>query len=149
MPRARELSAAAFRQEAEQFEAGRQARLEAERTAVRLKRQRELKTMLQAHVSEALWRDLIEHAEAAAARGEMELQLLQFPCALCLDGGRMIDVHEPGWEATLRGEPAEIYTRWREELEPLGFRLDARIVGYDEQGAIAEAGLFLQWGASA
>jgi len=146
-PRAPELSAKAFRNEAEQFESGRQAQLEAERTVARLKRQRELKTMLQAHVDEALWRDLVDHAEAAAARGEMEMQLLQFPCALCLDGGRKIDVHEAGWETTLQGEPAEIYARWREELEPAGFRLDARIVGYDEQGAIAEAGLFLQWGA--
>ena len=71
------------------------------------------------------------------------------PCALCLDGGRMIDVYEDGWETTLRGEPAEIYARWREDLKPAGFRLDARIVGYDEQGAIAEAGLFLAWGAKA
>jgi CBS domain-containing protein len=147
-PRAPEFNAQAFRAEAEQYEAGRQARLEAERTAARLKRQRELKAMLQAHVDEALWRDLIEHAEAAAARGEMEMQLLQFPCAMCSDGGRMIDVHEAGWETTLRGEPAEIYARWRDELKPKGFRLDARIVGYDEQGAISEAGLFLQWGAA-
>lgn len=146
-PRAPEFSATAFRNEAEQFEAGRQARLEAERTAARLKRQRELKAMLQAHVDEALWRDLVEHAEAAAARGEMEMQLLQFPCALCSDGGRKIDVHEEGWQTTLQGEPAEIYARWREELKPAGFRLDARIVGFDEQGAISEAGLFLQWGA--
>jgi CBS domain-containing protein len=146
-PRAPELSAAAFRNEAEQYEAGRQARLEAERTAARLKRQRELKAVLQAHVDEALWRDLLEHAEAAAARGEMEMQLLQFPCALCTDGGRKIDVHEAGWETTLQGEPAEIYARWREELAPKDFRIDARIVGYDEQGAIGEAGLFLQWGA--
>jgi len=145
-PRAPELSATAFRQEAEQYEASRQAEIEAERTAARLKRQRELKAMLQAHVDEALWRDLVEHAEAAAARGEMEMQLLQFPCALCSDGGRKIDVHEAGWETTLQGEPAEIYARWREELQPAGFRLDARMVGYDEQGVIAEAGLFLQWG---
>jgi hypothetical protein len=103
--------------------------------------------MLQAHVDEALWRDLMDHAEAAAARGEFEMQLLQFPCALCSDGGRMIDVHEGGWEATLRGEPAEMCARWRQELQPQAFRLDARMVGWDEQGRIAEAGLFLQWGA--
>ena len=148
-PRAPEFTAAAFRNEAQRYESSRQEQLEAERTQARLKRQRELKAMLQAHVDEALWRDLVEHAEAAAARGEMEMQLLQFPCALCVDGGRCIDVHEAGWETTLQGEPAEIYARYREELQPAGFRLDARIVGYDEQGAIAEAGLFLQWGAKA
>ena len=146
-PRAPDFTAAALREEAEKFEADRQARHEAERNAARLKRQSELKAMLQAHVDEALWRNLIDHAEAAAARGDMEMQILQFPCALCSDGGRMIDVHEDGWAATLRGEPAEIHARWRKELRPAGFRLDARIVGWDEEGAIAEAGLFLQWGA--
>ncbi len=148
-PRMREFSAATLREEAEAFVADRQARKEAERSAARLKRQSEVKAMLQAHVDEALWRDLLDHAEAAAGRGEMEMQILQFPCALCVDGGRMIDVHEPGWETTLRGEPAELYARWRDELRPLGFRIDARIVGWDDQGAIAEAGLFLQWGGKA
>ena len=146
-PRPPEFTAAALRQEAETYETSRQSQLEAERTAQRLKRQREVKAMLEAHVGEALWRDLLDHAEAAAARGEMEMQLLQFPCALCTDGGRGIDVNEPGWEQTLRGEPAELYARWREELAPKGFTLSARIVGWDEQGAIAEAGLFLKWGA--
>ena len=107
-PASRAFTAAALRAEAEEYEADRQAQFEAERAAVRLQRQRELKAMLQAHVDEALWRDLMDHAEAAAVRGEMEMQLLQFPCALCIDGGRMIDVHEKGWETTLRGEPAEI-----------------------------------------
>ncbi len=103
--------------------------------------------MLQAHLDEALWRNLMDHAEAAAARGEFEIQLLQFPCELCADGGRMIDVHEEGWEATLRGEAAEIYARWLKELQPAGFRLDARLVAWDLDGVMAEAGLFLQWGA--
>jgi len=145
--RASAFTADALRTEAEGYEAGRQSRIEAERTAVRLKRQGEVKALLQAHVDEALWRDLIDHAEAAAARGEIEMQLLQFPCALCTDGGRMIDVAEPGWESSLRGEPTELYARWRNDLKPAGFGISARIVGYDEHGAIGEAGLFLTWGA--
>ena len=147
-PRPPEFTAAALCGEAAKFIADRQARHDAERSAARLKRQGEAKAMLQAHVDEALWRNLIDRAEAAAARGDMEMQLLQFPCALCADGGRKIDVHEDGWEATLRGEPAEMYARWRQELQPAGFRLDARMVGWDEDGVIAEAGLFLQWGAA-
>ena len=146
-PRAPDFTAVGLRGEAEKFEADQQASREAERSAARLKRQTELKAMLQAHVDETLWRNLIDHAEAAAARGEFEIRLLQFPCDLCSDGGRMIDVHEQGWETTLRGEPAEIYARWQKELQPAGFRIDARIVGWDVDGVIAEAGLFLQWGA--
>jgi CBS domain-containing protein len=148
-PRVAEFTANAFRKEATAYEAGREQRLEAERSAARLKRQGEVKAMLHAHVSEALWRDLLDHAEAAAARGETEMQVLQFPCALCTDGGRMIDVAESGWETTLQGEPAELYARWREELQPAGFGLSGRIVGWDEHGSISEAGLFLKWGEKA
>jgi hypothetical protein len=33
-------------------------------------------------------------------------------------------------------------------LKAAGFRIDARMVGWDDQGVIAEIGLFLQWGAA-
>ncbi len=118
----------------------------ADRDAARLKRQRDVKVLLQAHLQEAFWQELLIHAEAAAKNGELEMLMLAFPCELCSDGGRMIDVAEPGWESTLRGEAAEVYTRWQKELEPLGFGAQARINGYDEHGVIVEAGLFLNWG---
>ena len=70
------------------------------------------------HVSAQLWRDLVDHAALAARSGEQELMLLRFPSDLCSDGGRKIDVAENGWEDTLRGEAAEIYHRWRQELKP-------------------------------
>ena len=72
--------------------------------------------------------------------------LLSFPADLCSDGGRKIDVAEEGWEGTLRGEAAEIYSRWRIELKPQGFGLSARIVSYQEDGIIGDIGLFLTWG---
>jgi hypothetical protein len=97
-------------------------------------------------VSTQLWRELLEHAELAARGGEQELMLLRFPSELCIDGGRKIDVVEKGWEQTLRGEAAEIYDRWRKELKPQGFGLAARIVSFDEEGAIGDIGLYLTWG---
>jgi hypothetical protein len=96
-------------------------------------------------VSAQLWRELIEHAEFASHGREHELILLRFPWDLCIEGGRKIDVAEKGWEETLRGEAAEIYDRWRKELKPQGFRLAARIVSYDDQGAIGDIGLYLTW----
>jgi hypothetical protein len=57
----------------------------------------------------------------------------------------MIDVAEPGWETTLRGEPAELLARWRSELKPKGFGLSARIVSYVD-GVLGDVGLFLTWG---
>ena len=99
----------------------------------------------QTHVSAGLWRKLIDHADVAARHGEKEFLLLRFPSDLCSDGGRMIDVMEPGWEQTLRGEAAEIYARWRVELRPEGFGLSAKIVSYDD-GILGDIGLFLTWG---
>ncbi len=118
----------------------------AARQAAKLERQRQIKALLELHVSEALWREMLEHADTAARNGEKELLLLQFPSDLCSDGGRMIDVAEEGWEATLRGEAAEIYSRWRQELKPGGFGLSARIASYDEDGVIGDIALYLTWG---
>ena len=72
--------------------------------------------------------------------------LLRFPSDLCSDGGRKIDVAEEGWEETLRGEAAELYSRWRTELKPQGFGLSARIVSYDDKGIIGDLALYLTWG---
>ncbi len=101
--------------------------------------------MLDNPVSEELWRELLDHAGLAAQGGEQELMLLRFPSDLCSDGGRKIDVAEQGWEATLRGQAAEIYDRWRKELKPQGFGLSARIVSY-EDGIIGDIALYLSWG---
>ncbi len=138
-------SASAFRNnvrmyKSETFDRKQQARREAE-----LDRRRQIKALLDHHVSGQLWREMIEHAELAARGGETELMLLRVPSDLCADGGRTIDVAEPGWEETLRGEAAEIYDRWRKELKPQGFGLSARIVSYDD-GIIGDIGLYLTWG---
>jgi hypothetical protein len=68
------------------------------------------------------------HAALAARSGEQELMMLRFPSDLCSDRGRKIDIAEKGWEETLRGEVAEIFSRWREELKPRGLGLSARVV---------------------
>ena len=95
-------------------------RAAAEKQAARMERQREAKLILRQHVSDESWRKLLDHAEVAAKHGEKEFLLHRFPCDLCTDGGRMIDVAEPGWETTLRGKPAELLDRWRAELKPKG-----------------------------
>ncbi len=140
------LSAAAFRDSVRAFKEDSVDRRLAARREAELDRRRQIKALLDHHVSKQLWRELLEHAELAARGGERELMLLRFPSDLCSDGGRKIDVVEKGWEETLRGEAAEIYDRWRKELKPQGFGLAARIVSYDDQGAIGDIGLYLTWG---
>ena len=140
------FSASAFRNNVRAFKDESFDRKQAARREAELDRRRQIKALLDHHVSAQLWRELLEHAELAARGGEQELMLLRFPSDLCADGGRKIDVAEKGWEETLRGEAAEIYDRWRKELKPQGFGLDARIVSFDEEGAIGDIGLYLTWG---
>ena len=84
----------AYKQEAVDRDA--EARREAD-----LARKRQVDAVMHAHVSTGLWRKLIDQADVAAKHGEKEFLLLRFPSDLCSDGGRMVDVAEPGWEQTL------------------------------------------------
>jgi CBS domain-containing protein len=96
------------------------------------------------HVSDEAWRKLLHDARLAAERGETESMLLRFPCELCSDGGRAINAPEPDWPGTLRGEAAELYLRWEQDLKPQGFHLAARVVDFPG-GMPGDVGLFLSW----
>jgi CBS domain-containing protein len=141
----RPLSASAFREAVQAYKAETVDLKESLNREAQLERRRQIKALLDHHVSNELWRELLDHAELAARSGERELMMLRFPSDLCSDGGRKIDVVEEGWEATLRGEAAELYARWKAELKPQGFGLSARIVSY-EDGIIGDLGLYLTWG---
>jgi hypothetical protein len=54
-------------------------------------------------------------------------------------------VPDPDWPATLRGEAAEVYLRWSQDLKPHGFHLAARILDFP-CGMPGDVGLFLVWG---
>ena len=144
-PPPQQFSAKGFRAEVSSFRAETFDHKDKERKAAELERRRQIKALVDQHVNEHLWREMLQHAELAARGGETEYLMLQFPSDLCTDGGRRIDVAEEGWEETLRGEAAEIYDRWRKELRPQGFGLSARIVTYVD-GVIGDIGLFLTWG---
>ena len=97
------------------------------------------------HVADPDWREMLHRAREAAEHGQAESLLLRFPSALCSDGGRAINVAEPSWPNTLRGEPAELYTRWEHDLKPRGFHLAARVLEFPN-GFPGDIGLFLVWG---
>jgi len=106
--------------------------------------QSRIKVMLQEHVDTQTWNTLLERARAAAAHGEKSFELIRFPCDLCSDGSRKIDVGEADWPTTLRGEAAEFYTRWERELRAAGFGLSAQIVEYVD-GIPSNVALSLKW----
>jgi CBS domain-containing protein len=112
-----------------------------------LEREHQIEAMLLEHLDKQLWVKLLDRAQAAAAHGETSFELIRFPCDLCSDGGRKIDVAETDWPSTLRGEAAEVYARWERELRPNGFRLRAQIVEYLD-GIPNNIALSLSWAAA-
>jgi CBS domain-containing protein len=108
-------------------------------------RQHRAEELIGKHISDEGWRHLVHEARAAAQQGLTEFLLLRFPSQVCSDGGRAVNVPDPGWPATLRGEAAEIYLRWSHDLQPHGFHLSARVVDFPD-GMPGDIGLFLVWG---
>jgi CBS domain-containing protein len=121
-----------------------QRREEQRRTAAE-QRQHMVTELFDRHISDDAWRSLIHDARSLAEHGAKEFMLLRFPSQLCSDGGRAVNVPDPGWPATLRGEAAEIYLRWSRDLKPRGFHLAARVVDLPD-GIPGDIGLFLVWG---
>ena len=111
------------------------------------RRGQEVKELIDQHILDEKWRALLHEARVAAQRGEKQLVLMRFPSELCSDGGRAINVAEPGWPATLRGAAAEMYLRWERDLKPHGFHLTASVLEFPD-GMPGDIGLFLIWGAS-
>lgn len=142
------LAANDFRGLVEDFHQGEmQHRDEAHRAAAETRR-RKAKELVDEHVFDPCWRGMLHQARIAAENGQKECLLLRFPNQLCIDGGRAINVAEHGWPATLRGEPAEIYLRWEQDLKPRGFLLSARVLEFPD-GKPGDIGLFLGWAGDA
>lgn len=102
--------------------------------------------LIDEHISDPSWRQLLHQAREAAEGGEREFMLLRFPSGLCSDFGRAINSEQPGWPQTLRGEAAEIYLRWEQDLKPQGFPITARVLDFPG-GMPGDIGLFLDWAA--
>ena len=139
------LEAADFRGAVAGFEQQeRQKQLEHTRAAAERLRLKVTELLAQ-HVSDDEWHALLRKARHAAEQGQKEFLVLRFPSQLCSDGGRCINVSDPNWPATLRGEATEIYMRWKRDLKPHGFGLAAQILEFPD-GIPGDAGLFLIWG---
>jgi CBS domain-containing protein len=139
------LTARHFRHLAEDFKEMQLRQRQESRLADTTKRRQRMRALLDEHISNEGWRTLLQHAHQAAERGQTEFLLLRFPSQLCSDGGRAINVAEKGWPKTLRGEAAEIYLWWEQDLKPEGFHLSARVLDFPG-GMPGDIGLFVAWG---
>jgi CBS domain-containing protein len=108
-------------------------------------REQRIKELAAQRLTEGQWREMVSQARRAAASGMTEHLLIRFPSQLCVDGGRAINAPDPHWPETLRGEPADVYKRWRNELQPRDFQIAAQIIDFPE-GLPGDAALFLMWG---
>lgn len=141
------LSATAFRELATHFEEEEAARRKEARRLAQEKHHQEASKLLSTHLTEETWKRMTANARAAAQKGDEEFLLLRFPCELCADHGRAINAPDPNWPETLRGMAGEIFLRWKNELRPQGFSLQARVVDFPD-GVPGDIGLFLSWGRS-
>jgi uncharacterized membrane protein len=140
------LSGDAFRDLAMAFKDARvQHATDVETAAVTQRRER-IKALIDQHIGDTKWRELLHQARQVAERGEKEYLLLRFPSELCTDGARAIN-NPPNsdWPKTLQGEAVELYARWRDQLSPRGFHLAARVLDFPG-GKPGDVGLFLFWG---
>jgi CBS domain-containing protein len=112
---------------------------------VQEKRHHEVSELLAANLTDAAWARMLHEARLAASKGETQYMLLKFPCELCTDHGRAVNVPDPSWPATLRGIAAQVFVRWKNELRPRSFRLGARVIDFPG-GLPGDIGLFLVWG---
>jgi len=145
-PDANRLNVADFRALVADHEHKRTAQQQQQRAALAEQRSQHVAELIHRHISDVGWRALVQHARQAAEQGEKEFMLLQFPAALCSDGGRAINSYRPEWPETLRGEAAELYSRWASDMKPHGFELTARVLDFPG-GMLGDVGLFLVWGA--
>jgi hypothetical protein len=93
---------------------------------------------------EQLMQMLMQLVNAAAERGQSEVQVYRFPNALCTDRGRAINNSQPEWDKTLQGRPRLGYEFWHDQLRPLGFGLRAEVLEYPG-GMPGDIGFFLTW----
>jgi CBS domain-containing protein len=115
------------------------------RAAAQKQRQETAQRLIDTHVSDDTWRQMLQHAREAAGKGATEWLVLRFPNQLCIDGGRAINIADSTWPATLRGEASELYLRWEQELKSAGFGLSAHVLEFPG-GMPGDIGLFLVWG---
>ncbi|EJW10363.1 Inosine-5'-monophosphate dehydrogenase [Rhodovulum sp. PH10] len=144
-PTADAPSAAEFRHLVEQHEQDVSSQHGEAHRQLEERRRQEVNELLATDLDDERWQRLVHEAQIAAEKGEAEHMLIRFPCDLCSDHGRAVNAPDPNWPETLRGLPAKIFARWKEELQPHGFVMHARVVDFPD-GMPGDVGLFLAWG---
>ncbi|MTH77030.1 histidine kinase [Paracoccus aestuariivivens] len=114
------------------------------REAERQERSRAAEEFLKGEVSDKE-RELIRRLVMnAVEKGEFEAMVYSFPSKLCTDQGRAINNADPDWPETLQGKARVFYERFKENLQPKGYKLKAMIINFPD-GMPGDVGFFLDW----
>ena len=81
---------------------------------------------------------------AAVHAGRFEVEVLRFPAEYLDDHGRAINNAEPEWQKSLGGYAKSLYDAFEDLMEPLGYRMHARVLGYP-RGMIGDIALIIMW----
>lgn len=138
------LSASGLRGLATHFQEQENAKRTQAKHLAEERHQKQVRELLAAHLTEEAWQQMLANARVSAVNGHEDSLLLRFPSELCSDRGRAVNAADHDWPQKLRGMPADIYIRWRNELYPQGFGIHARVVNF-EDGVPGDIGLFLSW----
>ena len=144
-PRSTPITADSLRNLAEDFGHQKAYQEEQKRRAAADRRKLFVNDLIEQHIGDQSWQEILRRAQSAAEAGQKELLLMRFPCELCSDGGRAINAGDAEWPATLRGTAAELFLHWKRDLKPNGFQLVAQVLDFPG-GVPGDIGLTLIWG---
>jgi hypothetical protein len=99
--------------------------------------QREVSPQAKERVSQAVRR--------AVEGGVHEIMALSFPCDWTNDSGRRVNNFETDWPESLEGFAKRAYAYYLQELQPAGYKIKAKVLGYTREGIPKDIGLFLSW----
>ena len=92
------LSAKEFRDAVRAYKAESQDHTQAFKREAQLKREQEIRALLDQRVSGDQWSKMLDQAKLAARSGEQAFLMLRFPSDLCSDGGRRSTLpRRAGW----------------------------------------------------
>jgi hypothetical protein len=81
----------------------------------------------------------------AVEGGVHEVTVVTFPCSWTNDSGRRINNFETDWPESLDGFAKRAYDYYLKELQPAGYKVKAKVIGYTQDGIPKDIGLFLSW----
>ncbi len=139
VPTADELRTALLQQALEEMEKREKAR-DAEKKA----RAAAAEEFLKGHVTDKEREMIRRLVKNAVAKGQFEVLVYSFPSDLCTDGGRAINNSLPNWPETLQGKAREFYDRFKENIQPKGYDLNAMIINFPD-GMPGDVGFYLNW----